>query len=83
MHRRIAARRGGAVNRYGIECWDSYGQLADRRATDFPAALANVKELRTKYPKASVVVVNLDRCDYDTNGLTEDEQEACDAAGAL
>ena len=68
---------------YGIECWDKYGQLADRSAPDFAGALSAVSALRAKYPRAAVVVFNLDRCDYDTNGLTEDEEEAINAAGAL
>ena len=68
---------------YGIECWDKYGQLADRRSPDFAGALSAVGDLRTKYPRAAVVVFNLDRSDCDTNGLTEDEEEAINAAGAM
>jgi hypothetical protein len=62
--------------RYSVNVYDCAGEYRSTEVPDFTAALAIYVASRARYPGKVVLVSNLDRCDYDTDGLTEDEREA-------
>lgn len=69
--------RGLAV--YHMEGWVSPGvQVAELKGT-FDKVEAYARDVRTNQPKVSLVFANLDMCDEDTNGLTEEESERLEA----
>ena len=63
---------------YSVNVYDRAGEFERNECGSFELALAVVREKRRAYPEKVVKVFNLDRCDYDTDGLTEDEREAVD-----
>jgi hypothetical protein len=64
---------------YDVSVNDCAGEYLSRTVAEFSAALALYVAFRAKYPGKVVLVSNLDRCDYNTDGLTEDEQDAIDS----
>lgn len=65
---------------YSVHFYDRAGEFDFDDAEDFAGCLLLVAAFARKYPDKVVRVSNLDRCDYDTNGLTDGEREAIDDA---
>lgn len=63
---------------YSVNVYDQAGEFDSTNCATFEIALAMAQERQRQYPRKVVQVFNLDRCDYDTNGLTEDERDALD-----
>lgn len=61
---------------YAVNVYDCAGQYRETRCAGFPEALAVHREERAKFPGKVVLAFNLDRCDVNTDGLTEEEREA-------
>ena len=68
------------MKHYKVVVADVAGEFDWFELGEFDEVPALVARLRAKYPDKIVQAFNLDRCDYDTNGLTEDERDAIDAA---
>lgn len=66
------------MGKYSVGVYDCAGEYSTTSCTDFAHLLAVVALMRRLYPGKVVQAFNLDRCDYDTNGLTEDERDAVD-----
>jgi hypothetical protein len=62
---------------YRVVLADRYGEIVSREAATFSEAMPLAVELRR--PQTVVQVVNEDRADYDTNGLTDEEREQLEA----
>lgn len=60
---------------YSVGAYDKCGPLAEHAASDFVSLLVVAHNLARSYPDACIVGANVDRCDVDTNGLTEEESE--------
>ena len=69
--------QGGEVM-YSVNVYDCAGEFDSTKCATFEIALAMAQERQRQYPRKHVEVFNIDRCDYDTNGLTEGEREALD-----
>ena len=67
--------------RYAVGVYDCAGEFAVETLATFDETVTLAARWRREYPGKVVCVSNLDRCDYDTNGLTEDERDALDEAG--
>ena len=63
---------------YSVDLFDRAGQFSSSIASTFAACLVLVRELSVKHPDKALVVTNLDRNDYDHDGLTDDERDAID-----
>ena len=63
---------------YEVALFDCAGRYREWYCADFDAALNVARGAQTKWPDKHVCVFNNEKCDYDTNGLTEEEQEALD-----
>ena len=63
---------------YSVNVYDQAGEFDSTKCATFDVALAMAQERQRQYPRKVVEVFNLDRCDYDTNGLTEEERDALD-----
>lgn len=61
---------------YVVSTNDCAGQFDAVRVDSFEAALTAAREFKRLYPAKVVQVSNFDRCDIDTDGLTDDEREA-------
>ena len=66
--------------KYHVSVNDCAGLFCEQKVDGFEACVALVVEFTRKYPGKVVCPSNLDRCDYDTDGLTEDERDALDEA---
>jgi hypothetical protein len=62
---------------YRVILADRYGEIASYEAATIFEALTIAGNLRR--PQTVVQVVNDDRADYDTNGLTDEEREQLEA----
>jgi hypothetical protein len=62
--------------KYSVGVYDCAGEFTTREVDTFEECLSVVAEFSRLYPDKVVCAANLDRCDYDTDGLTEDEREA-------
>lgn len=65
-------------NQFSVNVYDCCGLFDWENLDSFDLVPATVARLRAKYPGKIVQAFNNDRCDYDTNGLTEDERDAID-----
>lgn len=66
--------------RYTVEAWVPPGVLV-AESRDFPTfneMMVEAGRIAAKYPHATLSFANVDRCDLDTNGLTDEENEALD-----
>ena len=68
------------MDRYAVTVYDRAGEYVTKDCADFAACLRTVASLRRSFPHKVVRAANLDRCDYDTDGLIEEEREAVDDA---
>ena len=63
-------------DRYHVEGWVTPGvQVAEHESPTFDGMVTNARAIRQKYPRAVLAFGNIDRCDIDDNGLTDDEEE--------
>lgn len=62
-------------DRYLVEVCDYVGLVVEHERSTFYETLSTAKLLRQQYPRAVVQVTNLDRSDYDTDGLTDEQRE--------
>jgi hypothetical protein len=67
---------------YTVNVYDCAGEYHSVEVSDFAAALARYGEFSSKYTGKFVQVFNLDRCDYNADGLTEDERDAIETEDA-
>lgn len=65
-------------DKYAVGVYDRAGEFERIECDGFGDVLRTVAAKRAAYPGKVVEAFNLDRCDYDTNGLTEDQREALD-----
>ena len=65
-----------ATARYLVEACDIAGPFASRCADTFAECIELVREFAGRYPDKVIQVHSPDRCDYDHDGLTDDEREA-------
>ena len=61
---------------YGYGIYDRAGYFDSGRCSSFAELCSKVAELRAKYPGKVVLGFNHDLSEMDTNGLTEEEEEA-------
>lgn len=66
--------------RYSVNVYDCAGQFSKTECSSFQGAYLAAVAAKALYPGKAVCVFNLDRCDYNTDGLTEDEAEALNDA---
>jgi hypothetical protein len=66
--------------RYSVSAYDRCGEVATFPAEDFSRCVKFARVLAKNYPRCAIRAFNNDRCDYDTNGLTEDERDAVNDA---
>lgn len=71
---------GPHLDTYSVQVAGPGGVFIEENTRLFDHALALVEEYSKEYPRSVVVVTNVDRCDVDTNGLTEEEEEAVSEA---
>lgn len=62
--------------RYVVSVFDRAGEFDTAESSSFAQCLLDVAAMTNAYPGKVVMVSNLDRCDYDASGLTEDEIDA-------
>lgn len=62
-------------DRYVIEVADKAGVLAEKERTTFYETLSTVKQLREQYPHCAIEVTNVEKSDYDSDGLTDEQRE--------
>ena len=65
---------------YRVSVYDCAGRYNETSCTDFAHLLSVVALMRRAYPDQVVVAINTERCDGDSDGLTDDEREAVDKA---
>lgn len=61
---------------YSINVYDRVGEYSTENVDSFDACLVRVGELARQYPAKVVRAFNLDGLDVDSNGLTDEENEA-------
>lgn len=61
---------------YCVTVYDCAGEYSSTSRTDFAHVLHVYAMMRRSYPDKVVQAFNIDRCDYDSDGLTEDERDA-------
>ena len=61
---------------YQVLVADRGGPLREREVEGFADALELAKRWHAELPKKAVRVSNLDRCDVDSDGLTDEELDA-------
>ena len=61
---------------YLLTVADRAGVFQERNFATFGEVLAATQEARAKWPRKLVMVCNVDQCDVDSDGLTDDEREA-------
>lgn len=66
------------MDRYVVKVFDRAGEFDEIECASLYDLLVAVKDARVRYPHKVVSAFNIDRCDCDTDGLTEDEREAVD-----
>ena len=68
--------------RYYVDAWVAPGVQVDfGEARTFGGMVVLAREIRREYPRATLAFGNIDRCDIDDNGLTDEEREIlCDLA---
>lgn len=66
------------MNAYVVSVFDCAGEFDTVGALDFAQCLRTVAEMSARYPGKVVHASNLDRCDYDADGLSDDERDAID-----
>lgn len=62
-------------DRYVVSAFDCAGEFDTAESPDFAECLLNVVGMTLRYPGKVVMVSNSNRCDYDSSGLSEDEEE--------
>ena len=68
-------------DRYVVQIADRFGVVRESEHSTFPPALEQLRAWRTTWPLHAVVMHNVDLCDVDTDGLTEEEREQIHSAG--
>jgi hypothetical protein len=77
MHR----RRAMSARHYKLSLNDEAGELDFKTFQTFREAMLQARLWKFKYPRKVLTLYNLNNCDYNHTGLSEEEQEEFDALG--
>lgn len=62
-------------DRFYIEVADKCGVIKERERSTFYETLSLVKQLRQEHPTEAIAVTNIEKSDYDSDGLTDEQRE--------
>lgn len=66
------------ASHYSVVVYDEAGEFDRFTCETFVCCLSMFADARRAYPRKVVAAFNLDRNDYDTDGLTDAERDALD-----